>query len=596
VYLILPLWYTNTTESDDKTQSNAKEVTPVDKRQEQRDRAQRPQNNVIPFQTDAAFFFERAVYYLDRHDLKNAVKNFRKAAELEPDNPVNHCNLAGVLSELGDFEESNRILANVLQDIDPDMVECYFYMANNYANLGQYDQAEEYAARYLEHEKNGEFSHDAEEMLQILVQEFGGGQVLNRRRQEQEEEQREQDLARTLLEEGKFLEASEYLERAIEAQPDATAPRNNLSLAYYYLGELDRAVEIAQEVLARDASNVHALCNLAVFYQHLGQKEPLQEILKGLRKLYPLYFDHSFKLATTMGILGEHATAYRLFRQLLRWSDRTDATLLHGVAAAAANLGFTDKAKRVWEEVKALDPEAEIASFYLQKADAALQAGRPMQTVSYQYHIPFNEQFKIMKAQLQSGRLGAWRNDPVIRSSLFWALRHGDLETKMQVLQAFALIADKEVEHALREFVKSSQELEPLKQMALYVLRHMGAEPPEMEGCTADLLSVRPEWKVVPAQAAEVLEAAHGEAAGELARELWTLFLHRVLHAPPRIYKTECWAAALAYAVLKRMERRVTQAEVAALFGVSAASVGKMYRTLADKIEERSAESSDEDM
>ncbi|MGZ4163422.1 MAG: tetratricopeptide repeat protein, partial [Tumebacillaceae bacterium] len=152
--------------------------------------------NVIPFQVDAAFFFERAVHYLDRHDLKNAVKNFRKAVEYEPDNPVNHCNLAGVLSELGDFEESNIILNKILQDIDPDMVECYFYMANNYANLGQYDLAEEYVARYLELDPKGEFSADAGEMMDILVQEFGGGKVLSEMKQRQETEQRGRDLAR----------------------------------------------------------------------------------------------------------------------------------------------------------------------------------------------------------------------------------------------------------------------------------------------------------------------------------------------------------------------------------------------------------------
>jgi len=539
-------------------------------------------NNVIPFHVDAAWYFERAVHFLDRHDLKNALKNFRKAVELEPDNPVNHCNLAGVLSELGDFEQSNTILEKILTDIDPDMVECYFYMANNYANLGRYDEAEEHAARYLELEKNGEFAPDAEEMLQILVQEFGGGQVLSRRKQEREEEQREHDLARKLLEEGKFMEASEYLERAIEASPDSTAPRNNLSLACYYLGELEKAVEIAQDVLSRDPSNVHALCNLAVFYQHLGQKEHLQRILKGLRKLYPLYFDHSFKLATTMGILGEHTTAYRLFRQLLRWSDRSDKALLHCLAAAAANLGFHEKARRIWEEVQALDPDSDIPAFFLKKVNEAIATGRPMQTASYQYHIPFHEQFKIMKEQLQDGKLGAWRNDPVIRSSLFWALRNGDLETKMQVIQAFALIADKEVEHALREFIAQPGEIEQLKQLALYVLRHMGAEGPFDAAC--DLLQVKAEWQQVLEEASYFLEGRNGgEEATVLARELWTLFLQNTLHAPPRIAKTATWAAALGLMVLRRLGIKATQREIASHFGITPGSLSKAYRILTDK-------------
>lgn len=556
-------------------------------------------NNVIPFQVDAAFFFERAVQYLDRHDLKNALKNFRKAVEYEPDNPVNHCNLAGVLSELGDFEESNRILQKILQDIDPDMVECYFYMANNYANLGQYDLAEEYVARYLELEPDGEFSPDAEEMLQILVQEFGGGKVISEMKERQETEQRGKDLARQLLEEGKFLEATEYLEQAISEQPDSTAPRNNLSLAYYYLGELDKAVEIALEVLERDASNVHALCNLAVFYQHLGDREHLQEILKGLRKLYPLYFDHSYKLATTMGILGEHTTAYRLFRQLMRWSDRSDQALLHCVAAAAANLGFYDKARRIWEEVQALDPESDIPVFFLNKVNEAIEKGAPMQAVSYQYHIPFQEQFKIMKEQLQTGKLGGWRNDPLIRSSLFWALRHGDLETKTQVIQTFALIADKEVEHALREFLKNPEEIDQLKRMALYVLQHMGAPGPfeahldreyvllrPESTLDEELLDVHPIWREVLDAAVPVLQELGGEEAVDLGRDIWLSYVNHFLHNPGHVGKVSKWATGLTYYVLRKLRSKATRADVGERFGVSVQTVGTTTTSFRVTLEE----------
>ncbi|WP_052036626.1 tetratricopeptide repeat protein [Tumebacillus flagellatus] len=552
-------------------------------------------NNVIPFQVDATFYFERAVHYLDRHDLKNALKNFRKASELEPDNPVNHCNLAGILSELGEFEQSNQILLKILSDIDPDMVECFFYMANNYANLGQYDLAEEYAARYLDAEPQGEFASDAEEMLQILVQEFGGGKVLHERAERKEAEQRDHDTARQLLEEGKFMEASEYLEQAIAEHPDNTAPRNNLSLAYYYLGELEKAIDVAIEVLELDQSNVHALCNLAVFYQHLGKKEALQDILECLRKLYPLYFDHTYKLATTMGILGEHSAAYRLFRQLLRWSDRQDPQLLHCVAAAAANLGFYQKAERIWEEIKNLDEDPKVADFFLARVHDAERTGRLAQPISYQYHIPFQEQFKQMKVQLQSGQLGAWHTDPMVRSSLFWALRHGDGETKRQVIQAFALIADKEVEHALREFVKNPAESDQLKRHALYVLRHMGAEGPfhvhlEQEEHLwrvqsmpqDDLLTLRPEWQEVLDTAVSQMSSVYGDEACLLARDVWTQFLHRTFTAPPRIGKTQAWSAALEYTVLRRQGIKATYTEVAARYGVTAGSVSKISRMLAE--------------
>src|SRR5690606_22423165 len=67
---------------------------------------------------------------------------------------------------------------------------------------------------------------------------------------------------------------------------------------------------------------------------------------------------------------------------------------------------------------------------------------------------------------------------PLVRSSFFWALRHGDVETKLQVIQAFGMIADSEVEDALREFLLDPSEDEYLKKVAIFVLRNMHAKEP----------------------------------------------------------------------------------------------------------------------
>src|SRR4051794_12021735 len=90
---------------------------------------------IIPVQWDATFFFERAVRSLDRYHYDKALKYFRRAVEYEPDNPVNHCNMAGILSEMGNYEGSNEILRRIVEEMDPGMTECHYYMANNFANM-----------------------------------------------------------------------------------------------------------------------------------------------------------------------------------------------------------------------------------------------------------------------------------------------------------------------------------------------------------------------------------------------------------------------------------------------------------------------------
>ena len=68
------------------------------------------------------------------------------------------------------------------------------------------------------------------------------------------------------------------------------------------------------------------------------------------------------------------------------------------------------------------------------------------------------------------------KTNPLVRSSFFWALRHGDRKTKLQVIQALGMIADNEVKEALQAMLMEPDEDDDLKKMALFVLRSIGVE------------------------------------------------------------------------------------------------------------------------
>ena len=50
------------------------------------------------------------------------------------------------------------------------------------------------------------------------------------------------------------------------------------------------------------------------------------------------------------------------------------------------------------------------------------------------------------------------KTNPLVRSSFFWALRHGDRKTKLQVIQALGMIADNEVKEALQAMLMEPDE------------------------------------------------------------------------------------------------------------------------------------------
>lgn len=84
---------------------------------------------------------------------------------MKPDNASILCQLAIVLTELGEYQRSNDYLQNIVNGLAPDMYDCHYFMANNYAFLGLFQEARKHAEAYLEKEPDGEFLEDTEDLL-----------------------------------------------------------------------------------------------------------------------------------------------------------------------------------------------------------------------------------------------------------------------------------------------------------------------------------------------------------------------------------------------------------------------------------------------
>jgi tetratricopeptide (TPR) repeat protein len=389
-----------------------------------------------------------------------------------------------------------------------------------------------------------------------------------------------------LLEEGKFAEAVRQLEKLIKKHPDFLAARNNLALAYYYMGQFEKSMETIDQVLEIDPGNLHALCNQAIFHQHFGHKKDLEALLELLRKTFPYQQDHVFKLATTMGILGEHEKAYHLFKRLLKSGEGgLDPCLFHYMAVAACNIGRFTEAERHWRQVEKLDPGTEISKFYLDQLRLLKDENKPS-TLSYHYHLPFEEQFRVLEKSSQEIP-DQLKKDPLVRCSFFWALRHGDMDTKLQVIQAFGLIADNEVKDALKAFILEPHEEDYLKKVAIFVLRNIGLKEPLSAHLDGKIIAVQAspftpslpvwedKWQEVLERALRGMQKRYDMIQQHDLEILWVEFLTRTYPNIPRITKPEGWAAALEYLIAKMHRRAISYIEVSARYGVTVSTVSK---------------------
>ncbi|MCL6615713.1 MAG: tetratricopeptide repeat protein, partial [Anoxybacillus ayderensis] len=156
---------------------------------------------VIPFIQDGTYFFNKGLACYRRRDLHKAKAYLQRAVQLEPEQSTFACQLAIVLSELGEYAQSNEWLLRVIER-DDDLTECFYFLANNYAHLGLFGEAAKYAEQYMEREPDGEFAEYTLDLLDILTIEQDDDEWLN-----YDDMLMKQEQARTLLEKGEFQEA-----------------------------------------------------------------------------------------------------------------------------------------------------------------------------------------------------------------------------------------------------------------------------------------------------------------------------------------------------------------------------------------------------
>ena len=178
--------------------------------------------------------------------------------------------LAIIYTEMGHYQQSNELLDFILEHIDENMSECHYFKANNYANLGLFQEAYKSATAYAALEENGEFADENDDLLDLLDMSDEEDEDFP---YDQDDLIVKQDQANHLLESGRLDEAIEMLEQMIVEYPEFWSAYNNLALAYFYSGRIHQAKEMLNRVLHENPGNLHALCNQLVFYHYEKKKK-----------------------------------------------------------------------------------------------------------------------------------------------------------------------------------------------------------------------------------------------------------------------------------------------------------------------------------
>ncbi|MDD9148092.1 MULTISPECIES: tetratricopeptide repeat protein [unclassified Sporolactobacillus] len=310
-----------------------------------KEKSRQKKAHVISFHHDGEFFYQRGMVCYQKGDLERASKYLNRALMFKPDEVEYLCQQAAILSEMEEYETSISLLKKVVYELDDKLTDCYFFLANNYAYLGDFQEALDEVSTYLAMEPDGVFRHEALELYRMLSEEVedtdtGAAAYISIH-----------EKGRLALERGHFEEAIVFFKKVIEDEPNFLAAQNNLAIAYFSIGATVKALKTAEWVLERDPGNIHALCNLATFFYQLDDSDDLAVIMQRLDRLYPLLPEHCGKLGSTYLYVGDYEKACRWLKIAERKGARCDQVFYFWMALAAYHTGDQKLAERSWRQV-----------------------------------------------------------------------------------------------------------------------------------------------------------------------------------------------------------------------------------------------------
>lgn len=306
---------------------------------------------IISFIPDGEFYYNKAIQAMQRDRFEDAQRYLKRASELSPEDWKILMEYGVLVMEEGRFEEAHELLMTA-NSLAPTEEEIIFYLAEVHAHLGMLRDAKMYAEKYILIDPDGPFADDSMEIIDFAEQE----ESFNDDEMPDGEVYFLQEKARRLMESGDFKAAVKLLESIIVDYPEFWAAYNNLALAYFYTGENERASKLLHDVLNRNKGNIHALCNLAVFYYYEKKEEELESLLALLVKIKPYQFENRYKLGATFALIGRHKEAFNWLRSLQKRGFEGDTGYYFWLSHSAYFSGHEKVARDAYTQLIELDP------------------------------------------------------------------------------------------------------------------------------------------------------------------------------------------------------------------------------------------------
>jgi tetratricopeptide (TPR) repeat protein len=476
-------------------------------------------NKVLSFNQPAEFFIKKAEKHIDAGNFLEALALYRCVLGMEPENVDYLLSIAQIYSEMGLYAESNDVLLKIAK-YGNTPTECLFALGCNYMGLKNYELADEAFEQYLAIDPEGEYAEDIDELFDIMdeedYEEDGALHDISRRLMYEEAFE-----GKLCLDKGDYKNAIKHLEKVVQRDEMMHSAMNNLALSYFFDGRKSEAIELSKRVLNSQPLNLHACCNLALFYSDMNDHANAAVSLDKLNSMNDIEPEDMHKVALTYCELGYHQKAYHMFQKIVMFQPY-DIRILHFCGLAAYNCGQYAESLSYFVKILKIDPDNSLAQYYKTRAEDAKRNGSRKE-LEYVYQVQFDEIKRRISylneclKQKDGSLKDKWENDAFFKSIIFWGLHYGDEYIKKIVLEIMSMFSDTRVEEAFRDFLLKSSETDDIKNDIFMYLKKMGAKEPYVayiKGAIAEVRvgTVSEDLKSLPQRYADALSSFIGHA------------------------------------------------------------------------------------
>ncbi|MGI6664714.1 MAG: tetratricopeptide repeat protein [Christensenellaceae bacterium] len=524
----------------------------------------RKRTNVLQFEQNANFHFLKHERLLEEGAYIDALVSLRKAIEKDERNVYYQFALADLYTELELYEESNLTLFHILKIAPDKKEECLFSMSCNFFGLRDFTKAKESFESYLSAYPDGELFEEAENFLEVMTLEYFEEET------DYASLYKKADAGKAFLDNGQYTEAIVLFQEILEEHPGMVFVRNNISLAYYCIGEIQLAIRYGEESLIYDPGNIHAICNLVLFAIKSEDASRKEKYCRLLEKTQGMDAEEDLKIALTYAELGEVEKAYQLTIGITEEAPY-DTHVLFTAGIAAANVGKYVEATAYFTDMIKLHPEDSIAYYYRSLLQGAIDHQLKLPLISYQYQVPEEEaRVRLLYFQECLGAENAevkayWREDAYFRGLINWALESGNETLVKAALLLCAKIDGREIRRYLQDFLMRKNQADDVKNEILLALKRMDVPPPYVAYLSGKITKVHMgvveehENRLKPSNEKAVsllIRAAIESEQKELIPAAMECFSKYIYAFPeiPVMRNAAAWAAAFLYIAAEKLE------------------------------------------